>query len=130
MEAAGVPTAAYLRLDKTTDIEAALDAFSGHPWVVKRDARRRERRGQTSDRDEAKTFIEFSIKADGYVLLEAFLPGEEATCWWSWTGQLTARCPPSGPQAGVRRRYGAQHRWYGCLLPGAGRFIRGVRQSR
>ena len=80
MEAAGVPTAAYLRLDKTTDIEAALDAFSGHPWVVKRDVLAGGKGVVvTSDRDEAKTFIEFSIKADGYVLLEAFLPGEEAS---------------------------------------------------
>ena len=80
MEAAGVPTAAYLRLDKTTDVEAALDAFSGHPWVVKRDVLAGGKGVVvTSDRDEAKTFIEFSIKADGYVLLEAFLPGEEAS---------------------------------------------------
>ena len=80
MEAAGVPTANYLRLDKTSDLDAALDAFAGQPWVVKRDVLAGGKGVVvTSDRDEARTFIEFSIKADGYVLLEAFLPGEEAS---------------------------------------------------
>ncbi|MGA0352337.1 MAG: phosphoribosylamine--glycine ligase [Poseidonia sp.] len=80
MQAAGVPTASYLRLDKTTDLDAALDAFAGQPWVVKRDVLAGGKGVVvTSDRDEARTFIEFSIKADGYVLLEAFLPGEEAS---------------------------------------------------
>ena len=37
MEEAGVPTAAYKRLDAHSDIEAALDDFAGDPWVVKRD---------------------------------------------------------------------------------------------
>ena len=80
MEAAGVPTAAYVRLDKTSNIDAALDGFAGQPWVVKRDVLAGGKGVVvTSDRDEARTFIEFSIKADGYVLLEAFLPGEEAS---------------------------------------------------
>lgn len=80
MEAAGVPTATYVRLDKNSNIEAALDAFAGQPWVVKRDVLAGGKGVVvTTDRDEAKTFIEFSIKADGYVLLEAFLPGEEAS---------------------------------------------------
>ena len=80
MQAAGVPTASYVRLDSTTNLDAALDAFAGQPWVVKRDVLAGGKGVVvTSDRDEAKTFIEFSIKADGYVLLEAFLPGEEAS---------------------------------------------------
>ena len=80
MQAAGVPTASYVRLDATTNLDAALDVFAGQPWVVKRDVLAGGKGVVvTSDRDEAKTFIEFSIKADGYVLLEAFLPGEEAS---------------------------------------------------
>ena len=80
MEEAGVPTAAYKRLDAHSDIEAALDDFAGDPWVVKRDVLAGGKGVVvTSDRDEAKTFIELSIKSDGFVLLEAFLPGEEAS---------------------------------------------------
>ena len=37
MEIAGVPTAAYQRLDASSDLDAALDAYAGAPWVVKRD---------------------------------------------------------------------------------------------
>ena len=80
MEQAGVPTAAYQRLDETSDLEAALDAFAGNPWVVKRDVLAGGKGVVvTSDRAEAKAFIEASIKSDGFVLLEAFLPGEEAS---------------------------------------------------
>ena len=80
MELAGVPTAAYQRLDETSDFEAALDAFAGNPWVVKRDVLAGGKGVVvTSDRAEAKAFIEASIKSDGFVLLEAFLPGEEAS---------------------------------------------------
>ena len=33
MQAAGVPTAAYQRLDTQSDVDVALDAYAGHPWV-------------------------------------------------------------------------------------------------
>ena len=80
MEQAGVPTAAYERLDETSDIDAALDAFSGDPWVVKRDVLAGGKGVVvTSSRTEAKNFIQSSINSDGFVLLEAFLPGEEAS---------------------------------------------------
>lgn len=80
METAGVPTAAYKRLDANSDLEAALDAFSGDPWVVKRDVLAGGKGVVvTSDRSEAKNFIQSSIASDGFVLLEAFLPGEEAS---------------------------------------------------
>lgn len=80
MEEAGVPTAAYQRLDAASDLDAALDAFAGAPWVVKRDVLAGGKGVVvTSDRGEAKAFIEASIKSDGFVLLEAFLPGEEAS---------------------------------------------------
>ena len=80
MEAAGVPTAAYFRLDADSDIEAALDHFSGAPWVVKRDVLAGGKGVVvTSSRKEASAFIASSIASDGFVLLEAFLPGEEAS---------------------------------------------------
>jgi len=80
METAGVPTAAYVRLDEESDLEAALDAYSGEPWVVKRDVLAGGKGVVvTSDRAEAKSFIQSSIASDGFVLLEAFLPGEEAS---------------------------------------------------
>ena len=37
MDLAGVPTAAFHVLDGDSDIDAALNDFSGNPWVVKRD---------------------------------------------------------------------------------------------
>ena len=80
MEQAGVPTADYLRLDATSDIEAALDRFAGEPWVVKRDVLAGGKGVVvTQDRKEARSFIEAAIESDGFVLLEAFLPGEEAS---------------------------------------------------
>ncbi|MGB1588615.1 MAG: phosphoribosylamine--glycine ligase [Poseidonia sp.] len=80
MEKAGVPTAAYLRLDAASDVEAALDRFAGEPWVVKRDVLAGGKGVVvTEDRNEARTFIERSIESDGFVLLEAFLAGEEAS---------------------------------------------------
>ena len=80
MAKAGVPTAPFLKLDADSDIEAALNSFSGQPWVVKRDVLAGGKGVVvTADRSEAKGFIEASIKSDGFVLLEAFLPGEEAS---------------------------------------------------
>ena len=58
----------------------ALDDFSGNPWVVKRDVLAGGKGVVvTEDRTEAKQFIQESIESDGQVLLEAFLPGEEAS---------------------------------------------------
>ena len=34
---ANVPTADYLVLDSSTDLESALDSYSDNPWVIKRD---------------------------------------------------------------------------------------------
>jgi len=80
MRAANVPTAAFHVLSKTSDIEAALDDFSGNPWVVKRDVLAGGKGVVvTLDRGEARSFIQASIESDGQVLLEDFLPGEEAS---------------------------------------------------
>lgn len=80
MQANGVPTAAFHVLDSESDIEAVLDDFSANPWVVKRDVLAGGKGVVvTDDRDEARQFILESIESDGQVLLEAFLPGEEAS---------------------------------------------------
>ena len=75
-----IPTARFHVLESTSDIDSALDDFSGNPWVVKRDVLAGGKGVVvTEDRDEAKLFIESSIKTDGKVMLEEFLPGEEAS---------------------------------------------------
>lgn len=80
MKANNVPTAAFHVLGKDSDIEGALDDFAGSPWVVKRDVLAGGKGVVvTSDRNEAKDFIKDSIESDGQVLLEDFLPGDEAS---------------------------------------------------
>lgn len=75
-----VPTASFHVLGEGSDIDAALDDFAGNPWVVKRDVLAGGKGVVvTSDRSEAKQFIQDSINSDGQVLLEDFLPGEEAS---------------------------------------------------
>ncbi|CAI8288529.1 MAG: phosphoribosylamine--glycine ligase [Euryarchaeota archaeon] len=80
MNAAGVPTAEYDIIDDSTNINACLDARSHDPWVIKRDVLAGGKGVVvTSNREEAIEFIERSIQSDGHVLLERFLPGEEAS---------------------------------------------------
>ena len=80
MELNGVPTAKFHVLDRDSDIESALDEFSSNPWVIKRDVLAGGKGVVvTENRNEAKEFIEQSIDSDGQVLLEDFLPGEEAS---------------------------------------------------
>ena len=80
MQSNGVPTASFHVLDKDSDIDAALDDFSGNPWVVKRDVLAGGKGVVvTENREDAKQFILDSINSDGQVLLEAFLPGQEAS---------------------------------------------------
>jgi len=80
MELNGVPTAKFHVLDRDSDIESALDEFSSNPWVIKRDVLAGGKGVVvTENLNEAKEFIEQSIDSDGQVLLEDFLPGEEAS---------------------------------------------------
>ena len=80
MQHVGVPTAGFKILDKTSDIDAALDDYSNNPWVIKRDVLAGGKGVVvTEDVEEAKRFIESSIVSDDKVLLEEFLPGEEAS---------------------------------------------------
>jgi len=77
---ANVPTADYLVLDSSTDLRSALDSYSHNPWVIKRDVLAGGKGVVvTSDYQEAIEFIKDSIESDGHVLLESFLPGEEAS---------------------------------------------------
>ena len=80
MQSNGVPTASFHVLDKDSDVDVALDDFSGNPWVVKRDVLAGGKGVVvTENREDAKQFILDSINSDGQVLLEAFLPGQEAS---------------------------------------------------
>ncbi|MEC7273600.1 MAG: ATP-grasp domain-containing protein, partial [Candidatus Thermoplasmatota archaeon] len=80
MDAARVPTADYDVLNASSDIEARLDARAHEPWVIKRDVLAGGKGVVvTTDREEACAFIEESIQSDGHILLERFLPGEEAS---------------------------------------------------
>ena len=80
MKSANIPTADFHVLDNESNIDAALDDFSDQPWVVKRDVLAGGKGVVvTEDRSEARDFILSSIEKDGQVLLEQFLPGEEAS---------------------------------------------------
>jgi phosphoribosylamine--glycine ligase len=96
MKEAGVPTAAYIELNTQSDVEAALDEFGSNPWVIKRDVLAGGKGVVvTSNRDEAKQFISSSIETDGMVLLEAFLPGEEASMLVVMDGESFVTLPAS-----------------------------------
>lgn len=80
MRRANVPTADYLVLDSSSDIDSALDSYSNDPWVIKRDVLAGGKGVVvTTNYQEAIEFIQDSIESDGHVLLESFLPGEEAS---------------------------------------------------
>ena len=80
MQKVGVPTAGFDVLDSKSDIQAMLGKYSQHPFVIKRDVLAGGKGVVvTSDFSEAREFIEHSIEQDGKVLLEEFLPGEEAS---------------------------------------------------
>ena len=80
MRRADVPTADYVVLDSRSDIESALSSYSDNPWVIKRDVLAGGKGVVvTTNLQEAIEFINDSIQTDGHVLLESFLPGEEAS---------------------------------------------------
>ncbi len=80
MTKAGVPTARVERIEAGSDINRVLDEFSDNPWVIKRDVLAGGKGVVvTENRQEAIEFIQYSIESDGYVLLESFLSGEEAS---------------------------------------------------
>ena len=79
MEELGIPTAGVQILKSDSDIDSALSRYSP-PWVIKRDVLAAGKGVVvTEDFMEASVFIRESISTDGFVLLEEFLSGEEAS---------------------------------------------------
>ena len=96
MNHVGVPTAGFKILDEASDIDAALGEYSEHPWVIKRDVLAGGKGVVvTEDFAEAKQFIQDSIASDGKILLEEFLPGEEASMLVVMDGSGYVCLPPS-----------------------------------
>jgi len=96
MRQVGIPTADFQILDAESDIDAALDAYSSNPWVIKRDVLAGGKGVVvTTDYDEASGFVTESIASDGKVLLEEFLPGEEASMLVVMDGSDFVCLPPS-----------------------------------
>ena len=80
MEAAGVPTAAHVIVRRAGALGDALDRFSGAPWVIKQDGLAGGKGVLvTEDREQAEAFALSAIATSGSVVIEAFLPGEEAS---------------------------------------------------
>ena len=96
MSEVGVPTAGFKILNNTAHIDSSLDLFSQYPWVVKRDVLAGGKGVLvTTDRSEAKEFITNAIQTDGKVLLEEFLPGQEASMLVVMDGSGFVCLPPS-----------------------------------
>ena len=83
MEAAGVPTAAYQRLDASSNVDAALDAFAGAPWVVKRDVLAGGK-GWSLQVTEKKRKHLFKKQLPQMVLScwRLFCRAKRPACWW------------------------------------------------
>jgi len=80
MEAAGVPTAEHVIVRRAGALGEALDRFAGAPWVIKQDGLAGGKGVLvTEDRDQAEAFALSAIATAGSVVIEAFLPGEEAS---------------------------------------------------
>jgi len=74
-----IPTAASIRIDNTKDAEELIDGF-GPIWVIKRDVLAGGKGVTvTGNKNEAMEAISEGINLDGFVLLEEFLEGEEAS---------------------------------------------------
>ena len=96
MKEVGVPTAGFKILKNVRDIDSALEDFAQNPWVVKRDVLAGGKGVLvTTDRSEAKNFIANAIQTDGKVLLEEFLPGQEASMLVIMDGSGFVCLPPS-----------------------------------
>ncbi|DAC46349.1 MAG: phosphoribosylamine--glycine ligase [Euryarchaeota archaeon] len=74
-----IPTGDMARLDANSDVVGFLEQ-NPPPWVVKRDVLAAGKGVVvTSEMAEAERFIEDSIEKDGFVIVEEFLEGEEAS---------------------------------------------------
>ena len=80
MAAAGVPTAEHVIVRRAGVLGDALDRFADHPWVIKQDGLAGGKGVLVSDnREQAEAFALSAIATSGSVVIEAFLPGEEAS---------------------------------------------------
>ena len=79
MKSLKIPTAGLIVIENTERIDEALDSFSP-PWVVKRDVLAGGKGVIVTDiRLDAYRALKEGIEIDGFVLLEEFLHGEEAS---------------------------------------------------
>ncbi len=79
MQSLNIPTAGLIIVENKERINEALDTFSP-PWVVKRDVLAGGKGVVVTDvRLEAFTALKEGVELDGFVLLEEFLSGEEAS---------------------------------------------------
>ena len=79
MQELKIPTAGLILIENSERIEEALNTFSP-PWVVKRDVLAGGKGVVvTESRKEANEALSYGIECDGFVLLEEFLSGEEAS---------------------------------------------------
>jgi phosphoribosylamine--glycine ligase len=79
MQELKIPTAGLILIENSERIEEALNTFSS-PWVVKRDVLAGGKGVVvTESRKEANEALSYGIECDGFVLLEEFLSGEEAS---------------------------------------------------
>ena len=79
MRGLGVPTAGSVMVTENSQIDSALGGFS-KPWVIKRDGLAAGK-GVTVTENiaDARDAVKRAIETDGKVLIEEFLPGEEAS---------------------------------------------------
>ena len=79
MRRLGVPTAGSVMVTENSQIDSALGGFS-KPWVIKRDGLAAGK-GVTVTENiaDARDAVRRAIETDGKVLIEEFLPGEEAS---------------------------------------------------
>ena len=79
MKKLDIPTGDATKLDKYSDIGLFLNS-NPPPWVIKRDVLAAGKGVVvTSEIDVASRFISESVEADGFVIVEEFLNGEEAS---------------------------------------------------
>ena len=79
MKKLDIPTGDVTKLDKYSDIELFLNS-NPPPWVIKRDVLAAGKGVVvTSEIEVASRFISESVETDGFVIVEEFLQGEEAS---------------------------------------------------
>ncbi len=75
----GIPTGRFEILEGTSKIEHIFESFQP-PWVIKRDVLAGGKGVVvTSSKQDARSTIESWISSDGFVIIEEYLPGEEAS---------------------------------------------------